>query len=197
MLNCLTKTYKWLNTHVKEAGPIIKELNEPVFLNLDDPSTESWDSGWLDAYHILIDSHDVRHLKAPRKYLRPFEELLQGAGAVVIKHIDVSVLENHSHNSDPENSPPQSFFASFLAMREKGDLVDVFFLPTLVEENVDLSDVAVYAHRSFLAAASEHFQHSFLGGTVESSKLASVENPVQIEVPTTPESLKAVIGTYL
>ncbi|PIL32619.1 hypothetical protein GSI_05323 [Ganoderma sinense ZZ0214-1] len=176
LLSDLKGTYKYLQErHGEAARFLLSHRNHArLFLNVDDPETESWE--FLPASQIMFNVPDEDDRKEARAFLRPFRELLLASGANEIKIPSAAPIAP----SSPE-AHLSRFRASFDMQRRTKVLTDVVFRvagATAAEE-----DRNHWAHRALLATASRHFYDSFCAQSgFSESRAASVEEPVVIEL---------------
>lgn len=182
LLSDIRATYQHLQQHHIEAKKfLLRHRDEALFLNVDVPESEPW--VFLPASQIIFnlsnedDDYDYDDLEVEvRAFLRPFRDLLLASGASEIK-IPL-----------PPPIPPSSaevylssFRASIEEQRRSKVLTDVVFRVAGALETE--GDTGLWAHRTLLATASEHFHRLFCGqsGFAESCA-ASVDNPVVINL---------------
>lgn len=182
VLSDLEATYKWLNAQYDEARDImIQHHNEPLFLNVDDPSHNAW--VWHCADELSFNIFDSSGLYSVRKFLVPFRDLLLVSG--------VEEIVNATCPTTLVSSPDvqlTSLRSCFNSMRQTQKLTDVVFIALNGDE--------FPAHRSLLVSTSEYFQDLFCGEFHESGP-ASAENPVEVPVMHSSSCLKSTLGEYL
>ncbi|KAG6809588.1 hypothetical protein H0H92_015655 [Tricholoma furcatifolium] len=178
VLNELEKTYLWLNDRCEgENGseddgnrPLVALHKEPLFLNVRDPSTDTWE--WVAAEHLLLHERvDVGGYVALKAFLQPFEHLLWAAGAETVHHPQVP----------PSSKPPSdseqlvSIRKKFSEMRKAKVLTDVVFIAGDNETEI------LPCHRTFLATYSSFFYDAF-SNEMEDNLNVSVCNPKLVKV---------------
>ena len=175
LLSDLKATYQYLQEHHSEAEKLLlRDRNEALFLNVDDPETESWE--FLPASQIMFNVSDEDERREVRAFLRPFRDLLLASGANEIK----IPLASSVSLSSPEVHLSR-FRGSFEKQRRSRTLTDVVF--RVAGATATEGDGDHWAHRALLAAASEHFYHQFCAplGFAE-NRAASVEDPIVVEL---------------
>lgn len=152
--------------------------DKPIFLNVDDPQTDPWT--WNSADEMFFNISDGVDIKAVRKFLMPFRDLLYVSGVEEIVNpplpkTTVSTVETQL----------AALRSGFNAMRHEGRLTDVVFISDDEEHFA--------AHRSFLAPVSEYFLDLFCGDFNEAGP-ASAHDPIEIEIDYSGPCVKAILG---
>ena len=169
LLSDIKDTYQWLLDHKGDeefADKLLQYQGDRLFLNVDDPEKEEW--VWRSADELCFNIDDLPDSNCwnVRKFLEPFEALLRLAEVEAVEAPSIPAL------------PPKSLEIQFIAIREafnemriKGQLTDVKFVAENGEES--------FAHRTFLAATTEHFQSSFCGPFRDSGPATAAEPVIQ------------------
>lgn len=180
VLSDLKATYDWLDQHQDEAEDIIINLHDKrIFLNVDDPHTESWT--WHSADEMFFNiTNEGGDLKMVHKFLEPYRDLLYVSG---VEEILKPVVPTPTISS--AQAKLDSLYSGFNLMRVEGKLTDVVFI-TEDEQRFP-------AHRAVLAPMSEYLQDLFCGEFTESGPASSSE-PIEIDVEYTGPCFQAVLG---
>ncbi|KAF9267247.1 hypothetical protein L218DRAFT_895575 [Marasmius fiardii PR-910] len=185
LLQDLIQTYSWLDQHSKEATPLLLNCHERrLFLNVVDPSHNDWTGQWVEADRLFFNLRcDTGGLCAVRPFLHQFPSLLRASGVKELQDAPAPELSLRSNETIFEKQRHR-----FEEMRTNKELVDVKFV-TSDQEHDD-----IWGHRSFLAAASDHFRLSFCSSGMEESRPASKADPVVILMTAySAEAVKSVL----
>lgn len=174
VLDHIKQTYQWLNGHAEEAQHFLRQKEDiALFLNIEDPASDTEDWIWKKAIHILLDTYDTGPLQYPRAFLTGFRPLLTAAGAVTIDYgPNIGIQRDQPTNEDRF----LRLSGSFDQMRKHRMCTDVGFVCS------SLDDEPLYAHRGYLAASTSYFKELFTGTFPEAGD-ASHTNPILVHVP--------------
>lgn len=174
----LKDTYAWLNQHRDQTH---RQLHAPLFLNVDDPSTDDWE--WKSAPDLVFNAPDDR--RGTKRYVRTFlldiKPLLIVAGAHEIKQVSAPTI----NLAKPEEAL-DSMRESFNEMRHNNLLTDVIIQTR--------GEGELLAHRVVLAAQSEYFKTSF---TRSGHDEAEGGNAVVHMSGFLPKSVETMLGEHL
>jgi sacsin len=180
IIHDMIETLKWLNENVDDSDDnTLYDLQyENIFLNVDDPSTEPWDSSWKNANELAFEAEDIDGgIRCVRQFLLPYDKLLRAAGVVHVIHPHCPA----SNISKSASDTLQSIRTGFNDLRRKGLWTDVVFLTTARDDDDTGSVPSLVAHRSFLSVFSDYFVDLFCGEFREAHD-ASSSNPIQFPV---------------
>lgn len=170
----LTATYRYLNDKAEASAAHLADLrDEQLFLNVDNPRGAGVVWEWASPATLSFDAWDVGNFKSVRRFLRDYKTLLMAAGAQEVYHPTAQVS---SSTTTVDLGPLSHIRRKYGEMRRNKKLVDVKFI---TED--DIPDDPLLAHRSFLAANSDHFQESFCSDFGEGQP-ASANEPVEVPV---------------
>ncbi|KAG7085716.1 hypothetical protein E1B28_003260 [Marasmius oreades] len=169
LLQDLTETYRWLDQHSDEAEvSMINHHDRPLFLNVDDPEMDIWTGNWIEADRLFFNLRcDTGTIRRVRRFLSDFPSLLRGSGVKELQDVQAPNISSSTNETILERQRNR-----FEEMRTKNELVDIKFVSSDTDE--------FWAHRSFLAAASDHFRLSFCTSGMEESRPASTSDPVVV-----------------
>ncbi|KAJ7264998.1 hypothetical protein B0H12DRAFT_1101704 [Mycena haematopus] len=157
LIQQIRETYKWLNDNRDEARVHLSCAPVALFLNVDDPISETWE--WRTAAQLLFDIeydyHETNTFRA-RRFLQDYRPLLLAVGAGIEHDVD--------YKPKTRAQDGNILRVSFDAMRKAGQLTDTVLRPT-TDEAID--EGTLRAHSAFLAAAIPHVRDG-LSGWVES-----------------------------
>lgn len=174
VLDHIKQTYQWLNEHAEEAQYSLRQKEDlALFLNVEDPTSDTGDWVWKRGLHILLDTYDTGPLQYPRGFLTGFRSLLTAAGAVTIDYgPDIGIRGDQPTNGDRL----LRLSNSFNQMRKDRMCTDVGFVCSSPD------DEPLYAHQGYLAASTDYFKELFTG-TSREVRDASNTNPNLVPVP--------------
>lgn len=211
ILQDLTLTYQWLNEEdniAKVAGLIADMRDEPIFLNVNDPSTEDW--MWLPANQLALESHDLSTVRAVREYLKPFRQLLKAGGVLEAFYPPAQKVDQSARESE-EQSLLKQIRRVFNEQRLAGQLTDVVFVPDSqvksepdeghIPDNVNslssspatVDGAVARGHRAFLAGCSPTFQAMFTGEFKEGQE-ATPSRPQVVKFPYPTFAIQTALG---
>ena len=175
----MVETLKWLNENVIDSGDdILYDLQyENIFLNVDNPSTETWI--WTNANELAFEAEDIDDgIRYVRNFLLPYDKLLRAAGVVQVFHPQCPV----SNINESASATLRSIRTGFNDLRNKGLWTDVVFVTSRArDDDTGIVLPSLVAHRSFLSVFSDYFSDLFCGEFREASD-ASSSNPIQFPV---------------
>lgn len=153
-----------------ERHPLRPLKEEPLFLNVDDP-TQAWT--FAPAADLLINAPEGEEYNTARLFLRPFESLLLKSGA---KRIAKSLPSRPGASASELNENLLAMSARFNKLRHEGRFTDVII--------VDRDGGEHRAHRMVLVCHSDHLEEMFLGrmAMLESRDDAHPGDPVRVEL---------------
>lgn len=209
ILQDLTLSYEWLNEeeNLSSVTNLIASMrDEPIFLNVNDPSAEEWT--WCAASQLALESHDLSTIRAVRDYLKPFRRLLKAAG-VLEAFYPAAKKVGQGTKEDEEQSLLKQIRRVFNEQRLAGQLIDVVFTSditvesgpegTLVSRGLAGSSPVLdtsgqwFGHRSFLAGCSPTFQAMFTSGFEEGQE-ATPSHPRVVKLPYSSFAIEACLG---
>ncbi|KAH9483420.1 Sacsin [Psilocybe cubensis] len=159
LLSDIKETYAWLNDHSYDAKIHLQAIQaERIFLNVSDPTSESWSGKWVSAKEVVLYlQYDVNPLVYAREFLLLFEPLLLAAGCKSLKETDRKPVDIPNPSTDAQFKQWKDRLNS---LRLSGTCTDVTLVPRnsfqdTVHVDVDLTKLR--AHRVVLAAAIPHF----------------------------------------
>ncbi|KAF8205699.1 hypothetical protein K438DRAFT_1818327 [Mycena galopus ATCC 62051] len=153
LLQQICATYEWLNENRGQAREHLLNTSVALFLNVDDPSSETWE--WRTAAQLLFDiEYDFPETNTfrARRFLQDYRPLLVEAGAGIEYAVE--------YRSKTRKQAGNALRDAFDAMRRAGQLTDTVFMPT-IGQIVD--EGALRAHSTFLAAAIPHVRDGLSG----------------------------------
>lgn len=174
----MVETLKWLNENVVDSDDIILYdlRTENIFLNVDNPSEESWI--WRNANELAFEAEDIDDgIQCVREFLLPYHKLLRAAGVVQVIHPQCPV----SNISESASDTLKSIRTGFNDLRRKGLWTDVVFVTMRPGDDETGVVPSLVAHRSFLTVFSDYFAYSFCGDFREAND-ASSSKPIQLHV---------------
>ena len=209
VLQDLTLTYQWLNEegNLEKVASLIADMrDEPIFLNVNDPSTEHWT--WLPANQLALESHDLSAVRAVREYLTPFRRLLKAGGVLEAFYPPAQEVDQNTRESE-EQSLLKQIRRVFNEQRLAGQLTDVAFVPDSeikpepeedhVPDNftspTNMDGSVARGHRAFLAGCSPTFQAMFTGEFREGQE-ATPSHPQVVRLPYSSLAIKAALGMH-
>ncbi|KAJ7172036.1 hypothetical protein C8R46DRAFT_1190033 [Mycena filopes] len=168
LLQHLQATYHWLNRNTEAARPHLLSAAGAVFLNVDDPLSQSWE--WRSAQQLLLDvTYDWPETNtfAVRRFLQSYRPLLLAAGADSEHAVDYKPRTTATDGN--------TLRAAFDRMRRAGQLTDVLLMPSdMMDEEMKAEDRKLLrAHSTFLAAAIPHVLDGLLGWSEGTSAVYS------------------------
>lgn len=170
LLADLKATYEFLNGREAEAEPYLRpRRREPLFLNVNDPTKDEW--RFCAAGQMMFNVPDEDDRQEVRALLSPFRRLLLAAGAQEIKLPGAPTITLSSSEEELAR-----LRASFDDLRRSKTLTDVTFRVPGGDSGDEL-----WAHRTFLVAASEFFRDSFTGSFLEGGP-GFVQRPIVVPV---------------
>ncbi|KZT35917.1 hypothetical protein SISSUDRAFT_1064126 [Sistotremastrum suecicum HHB10207 ss-3] len=180
LMSDLKATYKWLDSHAKEAETSLRRHQATkIYLNIDDWDLDEW--RWFSARQLVLDlSYDSESadLYGVRGVLSDYLNLMRHAGAEQLKNVEFRAKAR-------TESPLRE---KFQEMRNEGQLLDVKLIATEEENEEDRRSFKV--HRAFLAACSPHLREVWTSGFIEAN------NDV-VNISASSKCLEAVINfTY-
>ncbi|KAF8205680.1 hypothetical protein K438DRAFT_1964095 [Mycena galopus ATCC 62051] len=149
LLQQICATYEWLNENRAEARGHLLCTPVALFLNVDDPSSETWE--WRKAAQLLFDiEYDFPETDTfrARRFLQDYRPLLLAAGAEIEHAVD--------YRPKTRAQDGNTLQVSFDAMRKAGQLTDTVLMPTTGEV---VDEGTLRAHSAFLAAAIPHVRY--------------------------------------
>lgn len=168
LITDIRDTLQYLQGHVDEAKNDLVQLNqEDIFLNVDNPASE-WE--WVPASILIFNAPDGSGFRAVRSFLKPYEDLILGAGGSKVARVRAAALLP----SEPE-VVLATFRTSFDSLRQSGTLIDVVF--------VDASGGEHRAHRAFLVSSGPYFRSMFSESGMSECRSASSVDPVRVKMP--------------
>jgi len=175
LLHDVKRVYKHFCDHLKDLkaneGSILSKLrDEPLFLNIDDDEESlNWVKGSSLAIGCNIREGSIQGVRAS---LCNFEEILEAAGALLVRHPSYVREHDRRHFESGISS-------TFDQLRKENTLTDVVFR---VEPTVDVPyPEPLFAHRTFLAVSSEVFR-KYLCSDPQESQNVSTGSPLSIEL---------------
>ncbi|KZS95252.1 hypothetical protein SISNIDRAFT_484117 [Sistotremastrum niveocremeum HHB9708] len=159
LMSDLKATYKWLDSHAKEAETSLRRHQATkTYLNIDDWDLDEW--RWFSARQLVLDlSYDseAADLYGVRGVLSDYLNLMRHAGAEQLKNVEFRAKAR-------TESPLRE---KFQEMRNEGQLLDVKLIATEEENEEDRRSFKV--HRAFLAACSPHLREVWTSGFIEAN----------------------------
>lgn len=195
----LKATYKWLNNNYEESREALLLFAEvPLFLNVDDPTEDTWDGKWEKASNLVINfAYDQAQLKRVRTFLRDYEKLLIASGSSTLNAGNRIERESPESERSSVLSDLRRRQAMFNEMRLAGQMTDVVLMPsirpTAVGEPVEdrphnnFDPSLLRAHRVFLAAALPYIRESVDGWLLTP----------ELKFYGTATGAKALLGTFM
>jgi len=162
--------------------------DESLFLNIDG-DRDGERLNWVKGSSLAIDCHlREETIQGVRSFLRPFEEILEAAGALKVLYPSY-VWEHNKLSSESGIS------SSFDRLRRENALIDVVFR---VEPTQDVPDPELlFAHRTFLAVSSEYFRDKFCAGSdSQESRNMSTASPLTISVQYSWKCVRTFLSEY-
>ncbi|KAL0575885.1 hypothetical protein V5O48_006085 [Marasmius crinis-equi] len=167
----LAETYDWLDKHSEEARSSMLNLHgQNLFLNVDDPTTETWTGRWKSSDHLLFNLYwDAEPVFKIRKFLARFPSLLRVSGVRQVENPQAPQANLTSNETLFANQR-----TNFARLREQRKLVDVKFVSGDEQE--------FWAHRSFLVSVSDYFESLFCDAGMVESGPASTNEPIVVSM---------------
>lgn len=145
LLSDIKATYTWLNENAGSATIYLRQSgSKKLFLNIEDPSTDSWDENWVSSEELILNMEfDQGPIKLVRGFLRPYEALLRAAGCAEISTSHGTAPASISASTTPTI---QAWKIELDKMRKANLLNDMELLPTTEcipiepERNTELGD---------------------------------------------------------
>jgi hypothetical protein len=120
LLSDLKATYKWLNENVDEILADIRNENEELlFLNVDNPDSDSWVGRWHSASSLVKGLPDVGKFHDVKGFIYKYNDLLEAAGVRTIQKVTTQPV------AVMDRAP--LLRGRFRNLRERGFDVDVTF----------------------------------------------------------------------
>lgn len=158
LLSQLTQTYEWLNNRHTAAGDVLINLHaEPIFLNVDDLTTDTWRWCCADEMCFNLEDDATTTTRAVLEYLMQFKPLFTASNVQEI--VDAPVF-NVSRSDKAELHDRMR--NAFDQKRSDGRFIDVIFVASDGSEHP--------AHRLYLSGIGDHFDTEFGGDFAEGSE---------------------------